>query len=281
MPAWTRADFHARFRPPAIGMIHLPPLPGSPRWDADAGMDAVWEKARADAAALREGGFRIAMVENFGDIPFHGERVPPVTVAAMTRILGRLRLEFPELALGVNVLRNDARAALGIAAAVGAACIRVNVHVGAAVTDQGTLQGRAAETLRLRRELGCEQVGILADLRVKHARALAERPLADEAKDLRLRGLADAVIVSGAATGSGADPEQLRRVREALPDCPLLVGSGMTEQNLPEFAPDADGFIVGTSLQRRCSDDDSRRIDPVRAGSFLARLAELEPGGTE
>lgn len=278
MPAWTRADFHARFRPPAIGMIHLSPLPGSPGWDAEGGMDAVWEKARADAAALAEGGFRAAMVENFGDIPFHGDHVPPVTVAAMTRVLGRLRFEFPELALGVNVLRNDAQAALGIAAAVGAACVRVNVHVGAAVTDQGTLQGRAAETLRLRRELGCGHVGILADLRVKHARPLAERPLADEAKDLRLRGLADAIIVSGAATGSGADPDQLRAVREILPDCPLLVGSGMTEQNLPDFTGAADGYIVGTSLQQDGSDG-QRRIAPDRARSFLARLNELEPGG--
>lgn len=280
MPAWTRADFHARFRPPALGMIHLAPLPGSPGWNAEGGMDAVWEKARADAAALAEGGFRAAMVENFGDIPFFGERVPPVTVAAMTRILGRLRLEFPELALGVNVLRNDAQAALGIAAAVGAACVRINVHVGAAVTDQGTLQGRAAETLRLRRELDCEQVAILADLRVKHARALAERPLADEAKDLRLRGLADAIIVSGAATGSGADPAQLREVRAALPDCPLLVGSGMSEQNLPEFAGAADGYIVGTSLQREGSDG-QRRIGSERARSFLARLHDLEPGGAQ
>ncbi len=278
---WTRAELRSRITPGAIGMVHLAPLPGSPGWDEAGGMTAVLERAHLDAHALVEAGFQAAMVENFGDIPFHGDRVPSETIAAMSVVLASLRREWPDLSLGVNVLRNDAAAALGIAVATEASFIRVNVHVGAAVTDQGTLQGRAAETLRDRRRLGAGHIGILADLRVKHAQGLAERPLVDEAKDLRLRGLADAIIISGTATGAGADPDQLRQVRQALPGCPLLVGSGMTAENLPRYAEWADGYIVGTSIQSAGSHGVERCIDVRLGREFLACCNQLENGGGE
>ena len=274
---WTRKTFQEMFRPPAVGMIHLLPLPGSPGWSG--GMDAVVEAALADAAALAEAGFSAVMIENYHDIPFFPERVPPETVAALTRCVGAVRREFPGLLTGVNVLRNDAVAALGIAASTGAEFLRVNVHTGAAATDQGPLTGRAWETLRKRRELGVP-VGILADVRVKHARPLVERPLAEEARDLRLRGLADGVIVTGVATGAAADPALLRDVREALPDCPLLVGSGV-EPGTARFLLDvADGCIVGSSLQR--PDPAGRRaVAPDLAAAFIVAVTSSNPEGPE
>ena len=164
-----------------------------------------------------------------------------------------MRRAFPTLKVGVNVLRNDVASALAIAVATGSHFVRVNVHVGAAVTDQGPIVGQAWHTLRKRRELGADQPGsyvaILADVRVKHARPMVERPLAEEAQDLRLRGLADGIIVTGAATGAGADPGEIRLVREALPDCPLLVGSGMNSATAGQFFPAADGCIIGSSLK--------------------------------
>lgn len=274
---WNREHFARLFTPPAIGMVHLPALPGSPQWAGD--MDRVLTAALADATALVEGGFRAVMVENFRDVPFFPDRVPAVTIAAMTAAILPIRRTFPDLKLGVNVLRNDAESALGIAAATGAEFIRVNVHVGAAVTDQGTIRGHACRTVRLRRELGLERVGILADVRVKHARPLVERPLADEVRDLRLRGLADGIIVSGAGTGLGADPEELRQVRDALPDCPLLVGSGMSGENLPLFSAQADGYIVGTSIQERNLRTGDLEISAARSAEFLTILADNRSGG--
>ena len=277
MVPWNREQFSRLFSPAAIGMIHLPALPGSPNWEGD--LESVLDHALADAAALAEGGFKAVMVENFYDVPFFPDRVPAATVAAMTAVIVPLRREFPELLLGINVLRNDAQAALSIAAATEADFVRVNVHVGATVTDQGTVQGQAWRTLRLRKELGLERVGILADVRVKHARPLVERPLGEEARDLRLRGLADGIIVSGAATGLGADPGELRQVREALPDCPLLVGSGISGENVHLFSPWADGYIVGTSLQERGSGSDYPVISSQKSVEFLASLAGIESGG--
>jgi membrane complex biogenesis BtpA family protein len=271
---WNRDTFAAVCDPPVIGMVHLGPLPGSP---AAAPIADVVGWAVADAGALAEGGLTAVMIENFHDVPFYPDRVPPVTVAAMAMIVAGIQRRQRSLTVGINVLRNDAEAALGIAAVTGAAYIRVNFHAGAAVTDLGLIQGEAHRTLRLRRDLGLDDeasggagVGILADLRVKHARSLGQRPLADSARDLRLRGLADAIIVSGEATGAPTDLQELATVREALPDCPLIVGSGVCPENITDYAPLADGFIVGTALQE--NDDGRRRVSVAQTGRLIAAL---------
>ena len=268
MSPWTRPHLAALCPRRVIGMLHLAPLPGSPGWGGDLG--AVAAAALRDARTLREGGVRALMLENFHDVPFHPDAVPPVTIAAMTAVAAAVRRECPDCSLGINVLRNDAEASLAVAVAVGAAFVRVNVHSGSTVTDQGLMHGRAWHTLRRRAEYGIP-VGILADLRVKHAAPLVTWPLADEARDLRLRGLADGLIVTGAATGAGAEPADLAALREVLPDCPLLVGSGVTADTVERFLPAADGFIVGTGLKE--GGDVAAPVSLERVRAFMARLA--------
>jgi hypothetical protein len=219
-------------------MIHLGALPGAPLFTS---FDEVLERALADARAIRDGGCDGFAIENYGDRPFTRGRVDAETIAAMTRVIVEVVREV-ELPFGVNVLRNDAQSALAIAAATGASFIRVNVHTGAAVTDQGIIEGDAYATLRKRAALAPD-VLIFADHLVKHATQLGE----SSAKDLRLRGLADAIIVTGSETGAAADPSRLRELRDTI-DAPLLLGSGLTAENAAEFA-DADGVIVGTSLK--------------------------------
>lgn len=274
---WNQDYFRELINPGAIGMVHLQALPGSPAWQGD--LPAVTAAALTDASALSEAGIRAVMVENYHDVPFYPGRVPAETVAAMTAVISTLGNEFPGIAWGVNVLRNDAASALGIAVATGARFIRVNVHTGAMVTDQGSIEGQAWHTLRLRKQLGASDVGIMADVRVKHARPLAERPLGEEAQDLRLRGLADAVIVTGAATGSGAEAADVQAVRDALPGCPLLVGSGMTWETADKFFPAADGCIIGSSL--KVSDPDTGRpvVSVNKTVKFLEAMALAQSKG--
>ena len=268
---WTRSDFHQLIEPAAVGMIHLHPLPGSPRWAGD--MESVITAALADTEALVGGGLNAVMIENYHDIPFYSGRVPAETVAAMAVLVQAVGNSFPGLMTGVNVLRNDVESALGIAAATGARFVRVNIHTGTAVTDQGTIEGRAWNTLRRRRELGLA-VGILADVRVKHSRPLVERPLAEEVRDLRLRGLTDGVIVTGVATGAGTEPDEVAMVREAVPDCPVLVGSGVTPATVSGFLPHADGFIVGSSLQEPSPNSGWARVSRARTSEFVQALEE-------
>lgn len=231
-------------KPALIGVVHLDPLPGAPRFGGDVGV--VIENALTDAQAIVEGGFDGLIVENFGDTPFWKDRSPPETIASMTRCIVALREAFPGFPFGVNVLRNDADSALAIAVATGARMIRVNVLVGVAVTDQGLIEGNAAQLLRKRCALGAN-VAIWADVAVKHAAPLAEQPLDQVAKDTVMRGMADAVIVTGTGTGQPTSLNRLALVRDAVAGTPTLVGSGATPDAVRTVK--ADGFIIGTGLK--------------------------------
>jgi hypothetical protein len=183
-----------------------------------------------------------------------------------------VRQACPRLLLGVNVLRNDALAALSIAATVGAGFVRVNVHTGARVTDQGVIQGRAAESLRARRALGAESIGVWGDVDVKHSAPLGERDPAREAEDLVKRGLVEAVLVTGEGTGRGVDVGKLQRVREAVQGTPVLVASGATEESLPQLGKLCDGVIVGSAL--RPGGVAGLPVDPQRAVSFARAFSD-------
>ena len=61
---------------------------------------------------------------------------------------------------------------------------------------------------------------------------------------------ADALILSGAATGAPTDLQALRSVRQAVPDRPLWIGSGVDARTVAESLKVADAVIVGTSLKR-------------------------------
>jgi membrane complex biogenesis BtpA family protein len=252
-------------------MVHLLPLPGSPRWAGS--LDAVVARAVADARALAGGGFDACLVENYGDAPFGPGQADPATVAATAVAVAEVRRAVG-CPVGVNVLKNDARSALAVAAATGAAFVRVNVHVGAVVGDQGILQGDAYTTLRYRRLLGTE-TRLFVDVGGKHAVPLAPVELEQVAHDAAERGLADALVVSGPATGRPTDPGDVKRVRAVLPECPLLVGSGVTPETIGPLLALADGVIVGTWVKQ-----DGRTaspVDPARVAALVAAARAAAP----
>ena len=253
-------------RPAFVGVVHLLATPGAPRFGGS--LAALLERAASDARALVNGGVDALLVENFGDAPFFAGAVPSETIAALAVALREVRALAGDLPVGVNVLRNDARAALGLCAATGAAFLRVNVHTGAMVTDQGVIEGRAAETLRERARIA-PAAAILADVHVKHATPLGCETRTDAALDARQRGLADALILTGARTGSAPARKDFLELREVLGDCPLLIGSGLDEHDREGLLALADGAIVGTSLKRH-----GRVSEPVEEAR-VARLCAL------
>jgi predicted TIM-barrel enzyme len=226
-----------------IGMVHLGPLPGSPLYQGD--FEGVLQAAAHDATLLATAGFDAVMVENFGDSPFFADDVPQITVAAMARAVTTIGEQL-DLPLGVNVLRNDARATM--------------------YTDQGAITGRAADLARMRAALA-PQVEVWADVFVKHATPPPGTTLAQAAADTYGRGGADALIVSGTATGTEPDIEQFAQVRAAVPDARLLAGSGASAATIAGILQHADGAIVGTSI--KVDGRTTAPVDPERAAEFV------------
>jgi len=249
-----------------IGVVHLKPLPGSPGWKGNLG--ALRDFAVADARAYEQGGADALFIENFGDVPFTKASVAPETIAAMTAAGCAIRAAV-KLPIGFNVLRNDARAALALCAVCGGDFIRVNVHTGAMLTDQGLIEGDAYHTLRYRQQLGF-RTQIFADVHVKHAVPLGDWSLEDAAHDTVERGLADALIVSGVGTGQAADVDEVERVRRACPKAKMLLGSGVTAANVQGYLRFADGVIVGSSLKRN-----GKLANPVDAKRVAALVKAM------
>lgn len=256
---------------PIIGVVHLLPLPGSPRWGGN--WQAVIDRAEQEAAALAAGGADGIIVENLGDAPYTKGRVDPVTVSAMTAIVDRIA-NLVVLPIGLNVLRNDARSAIAIATCTGAPFIRVNVLTGTMATDQGIIEGDAYELLRYRRGLGAE-VAIFADVLVKHAAPLGAVNPTQVVRDTIERGLADAVILSGRATGDPPSLTDLEIASRAARDTPVLVGSGADWDNVATLLQVADGAIAASSLKRGGRLEEA--IDPVRVGQFVEAARLMTP----
>jgi len=256
---------------PVVGMLHVPALPGSPQ--NALGLNKIVDWVLRDAQALAAGGIHGLMVENFGDVPFYPRRVPAHTVAFMTAVCLEV-IRSLDLPLGVNVLRNDAESALAVAAASRAKFIRVNIFTGARLTDQGLIQGTAHKVLRYRRLLGCD-LKIFADVQVKHSAPLAIRDLGGEVEEILSRGCADAVIVTGSATGRTAALEDLRAAKRAAAGAPVIAGSGVDATNVAAVLRVADALIVGTALKR-----DAVTMNPVDSQRVRAFM-ESWRGGTQ
>lgn len=251
---------------PVIGVVHLLPLPTSPQWGGS--LQRVIDRATQEATALASGGVSGIIVENFFDSPFSKDRVDPAVISAMSLVVHHLK-QLVTLPIGINVLRNDGRGALAIASCVGAQFIRVNVLTGVMATDQGLIEGCAYDLMRYRRELG-SSVKVLADVLVKHARPLGSPNLTTAVQETIGRGLADGVILSGWATGSPPNLEDLELAKAAAQGTPVFIGSGADIDNIGQLIQSADGVIVASSLKRR--GDIRQPIDPTRVRQFVEAL---------
>lgn len=248
-----------------IGMVHLPPLPGSPR---TIDLNTVLQQASNDVKALELGGVDALLIENFGDLPYYPDQVGAETVAAMTFIISKIVEQTP-LPFGVNVLRNDNIAALSIASVCGGRFIRANVLTGVYFTDQGIIEGQAYKILRYRTFLNAK-VFIFADIHVKHAISIPMIHIERAARETVDRGLADAVIVSGEQTGEPPSLDDVKSVRKSLTKTPILIGSGVDINNVETFLDLADGVIVGTSF--KANSNIKKPVDVARVKNFMKRV---------
>ena len=254
---------------PILGMIHLPPLPGSPNYCGD--MTAVLDHALRDAETLAENGITSMIIENLGDYPYYPETTEPETVAYMTRVAMEIRKRY-DMPLGINVLRNSWKSAMAVAAAADCQFIRLNVLTDGIVTDQGPITGKAYLLARYRKMLEAQHIKIFADIYTKHGAPMTPRDLDTVAKEMVSRGMADALIVDGAESAKPAPKEKILAVRAAVPDTPIFLGSGMTVDTT-EYLNWADGCVFGFGTKP--SGDMNDPVDGPTVKRFMEQVNQL------
>jgi len=253
-----------------IGMVHVGALPGTPK--ASQGLEAIVANAVTEARVYREAGFHAVMIENMHDRPYLKGAVGPEIVAAMTAIGSAIRREV-QLPLGVQILAAANREALAVALACGASFVRVEGLVFAHIADEGLIEAQAGELMRYRKAIGAEHVRVFADVKKKHAShsITSDISLGETARAAEFF-LADGVVVTGAATGQATDPSDLTEAGAAVA-IPVLIGSGITPENLARYAA-ADGLIVGSSVKQ--GGVWSNPLDPARVRAIAAAFADAK-----
>jgi hypothetical protein len=252
-----------------IGVVHLAPLPGAPRYNGEL-VEDIYQRGLDDARAYLHGGCDGVIIENHGDVPFaKPDDIGHETASHMAVVSDRIRRELGR-PIGINVLANAAIPALAIASAAGASFVRVNQWANAYVANEGFIEGEAARAMRYRAQLRANGIRIFADAHVKHgAHAIvADRPVEEQVKDLVFFD-ADAVIATGQRTGHAADLGYIRMIKEAS-GLPTLVGSGVTPENANDILGVVDGVIVASSLKY-----DGvwwNQVEPARVSAFIAGL---------
>lgn len=255
---------------PIIGMIHVAALPGTPA--STLSVREIVDLAVQEARLYRAGGLPGLAIENMHDLPYLRGGVGPEIVAAMTLVGQAVKAEFGG-PVGLQVLAGANREAVAVAHAAGLDFVRAEGYAFAHVADEGFIQSSAAELLRYRKLIGAERVQVWADVKKKHsAHAItADVSLGITAETVEfMRG--DAVIITGNVTG---DPPKLADVREAKAHCrlPVLLGSGVTPENLAGFYAEADGFIVGSYF--KVDGYWMNTVDPRRVAAFVEAAAKL------
>ena len=250
---------------PVIAMVHLGALPGTPLYDAEAGVEGLVDGAAADLEALQDAGVDAVMFGNENDRPYELS-VDAASTAAMAYVIGRLA-ERVRVPFGVNVLW-DPQATVALAAATGAAFCR-EIFTGLYASDMGLWQPDAGAAQRYRDRLRRDDLLMFYNVSAEFAASLDPRPLADRARSAVFSSVPDAVLVSGAITGEAARMEDLEAVKAVLPDTPVLANTGVKAETVAEVFRIADGCVVGSAL--KAGGDTWAKVDGERARDFMAR----------
>jgi hypothetical protein len=252
-----------------IGMIHVEALPGTPK--SASRMPEIIAKAKAEALIYKEAGIDVLAIENMHDVPFQ-RRVGPEIVAAMA-VIGYEVKNVTGLHCGMQILAAANTEALAAAHAAGLDFVRVEGFVFAHVADEGLIDGCAGEITRYRRRIGADDVLIITDIKKKHSShaITADVDIVETARAAEFF-LSDGVIVTGVATGAEASLEELQQVKQAV-SIPVLVGSGVTVQNVERYLALADALIVGSYFKHDAHW--TKGVEAERVRQFMATVNRL------
>ena len=248
---------------PIIAMVHLNAMPGTPLYDAEAGIAGIVEAARRDLTALQAADVDAVMFGNENDRPYELQ-VDTASTATMAYVIGQLRSQIAK-PFGVNVLW-DPMSTVALAVATGASFVR-EIFTGTYASDMGPWTPNAGQAMRYRDRLGRSDLVMLNNVSAEFANSLDRRSLADRARSAVFSSIPDAVLVSGAITGEAAEMSALVSVKKVLPNTPVLANTGVRHATVADILKIADGCIVGSSL--KIDGDTWKAVDPERAREFM------------
>ena len=252
----------------ALGMVQLPPLPGTYLYRGQA-FSGIMAYALKEAKALSDNGFDGFILQNFEDGPTK-QRSNMETVAYMTRTAALLRETFPDMVMGILV-NWDGAASLAVAEASGADFIRVeHVYTRGEMTTFGYIEGQCIEVCELRKRLN-SKVKVLADVYESHSVPIAPLPVREAAVETVRYAFADGLFLSAASVEQAL--EMAGQVREALPDVPLMIGGGTNGENIKEVLGVFDGACVGAWIK---DGNLKNPVNPKRAHEYMERVREAE-----
>lgn len=251
-------------------MIHVGALPGTPC--NKFSISELTTKAKQEADSYIENGIDALMIENMHDIPYLKGKVGPEITASITAIAVELR-KMTTKPIGIQILAAANKEALAVAQAANLDFIRAEGFVFGHLADEGYIESCAGELLRYRKQIGAENVAIYTDIKKKHSShaITADISLAETAKAAEFF-LSDGIIVTGASTGSAANIQDVIDARKAT-QLPLLIGSGITLENIEEFWNLADAFIVGSYF--KTDGYWKNDVDETRVISFMQKVEQL------
>ena len=231
---------------PIIAMCHMLALPGDPGYDAERGLDWVMECAIRDLEALQDGGVDAVMFSNEASLPYL-TRVEPITYVTMARVIGELRNRI-KVPYGVNVLW-DPKASIDLAMATGAQFVR-EIFTGIYASDFGLWNTNCGEVVRHQHSIHAEHVKLVFNIVPEAAVYLGQRDVADIARSTVFNHRPDALCVSKLTAGVASSIDTLRRVKEAVPNTPVLANTGVRPENIRQQLEIADGAVTGTTFKR-------------------------------
>lgn len=254
---------------PIVAMVHFPPNPGSPLYDANGGIDKIYRSVYNDAKNLIENGVKTVMFCNEGDRPYlkqAGFATPTTMAAVVAKVVSDLGIE----TFGTDILW-DPKAALALGKATGASFVR-EVFTGLYAGDNGLWETDAGEALRYRRTIDAEHIITIFNINAEFASTLDNRPLEMIARSVHFSALADIVCVSGPMTGIGTQLEHLKRVKEAVAEeeVPIFANTGVNIDTIQDILSIADGCVIGSHL--KLDGNTWNPVDPERVKRFIDKV---------
>ena len=254
---------------PIIAMVHFPALPGSPLYDSKLGLDYILESAENDLIALQNAGVDAVMFGNENDRPYE-LNVNTATTSTMAYVIGLLKSKII-VPFGVNVLW-DPMSTIALAASTGAHFVR-EIFTGTYASDMGIWSPDAGKTMRYRNALKRNDLLMFYNISAEFAYSLDRRSVAERAKSSVFSSIPDAVLVSGQITGESVNLNDLKEVKELLPEIPVLANTGVKIENIENTLSIADGVIIGSSL--KVNGDTWNSVDPLRAVNFMTKVNKI------